>query len=281
LAEELSKVLAEGGSNVSAGVRAVGWGAVADALANLDARRTQARLCLTKALAAANELPQSSAERQYLSRVDARMLFLEGRKEEALASLQGQADPKAINLILRMHLQDGRLEEALRILGQSIVCPEIAEAAILIYGEAGEMERAREVHSKTGAHWKAAADELRLVDLDLALAHAYHMRAMRSAGVAPGGRTFITKLEPEVEKHVRESLRLAQPVAERFAMRSDNRPAVEALELCMAALMLLGDHEAAAVYARHLPKEYRTREDVVQALVARLARQPDERRKPQ
>ena len=256
--------------DLSPAVRLTGWVAVCNALANVQGRVAEARSLFREAVDVARQLPKDSEENRSVHRIDAKLLYLEGRKDAALGLLHDQRDPKAVNLLLRLLVAEDRVEEAGELVRKTKPHLDWSEIALSVLGDVHDVGAAERLHREMTEQCQQAGKLLKAVELDVALSEAYFVHGLRLVGVARGDKVSVTHLSSDAAAAFERSLCLARAAAERQASTGDDQIAVQAVLLCMKCSGFLGDFEGAATYALRLPAEFRAQEEVAGAFINRL-----------
>ena len=269
-ANELVIFLRENEENLSPKLRFDGWATACDTFSRPQGPDLEkARHCYEKALGIVDKLDSNVEEQARLRRVRAKLLFSEGKGQEAIASLDPEADPKTAGIWLSLLIDSGREEETVRFVETHEVDPAWAGAAIWAMVATGRLDQAEEMRRQTLVKFDESGPESDVPGLDVSYAEALLMRAVKLCGLIPGKSGRIKSRPKGAEQLLLRAIHLAEPVAENPRFTIETLIGVRARFVCMQANDILGVWDSAANYAKDLIDEKPLRESVAYVLLNR------------
>lgn len=143
-----------------------GWLTVVDALLNSDNKDDifQARKYFDNANLISKDLRESERWRARFNRVAAKLLFFEGKPEQALGLVSKSDDDKSIGIWLSLLIDSGCFGEAYDYVSTHTVSPLWAGVALVSMVHTGHVQEAEELFRKTTTEFKAAKENQELGD---------------------------------------------------------------------------------------------------------------------
>ena len=253
---------------LSSEARLEGYLTLADAFLNSSKQEhiNRARQYYERANVAYNESGHQAHWEERLFRVRAKLLFFEGKTDEAIESLAHSDDPKTVSFWLALLIDSGRSEKAYDyVLTHPKPHPAWVCQALSVVIETGRIQEAEEIYAETLDKYFALKKKGKLKGsgfggeffyekLHFHMAHAFFYRAIRLTGKPEFSTIYPGQLTQEEESLCEKALFYVDRLFEQASREnlSENILASLAVGIEMSAAHLIGNVKRADKAAKDL-----------------------------
>jgi predicted Zn-dependent protease len=244
-----------------------GFLTLCDAYLNLEKKGgiADARECFNRANEIFQEINNQSAWKNRLIRVSAKLLFFEGKTEEAMTLLLNSDDDKTINLWLSLLIDLDKLDEAYNFVATHEIKDPWRSVALYLLVIKGQVDKAEKVFQD---FLKSSNAEESLSRICSSLADAYLKLAIISTGITRLN-VFPEDMNSEGETLCERSIEYANKISHKTDLENDYF-AYMSLVVKMKALYLLRRFKDADALAKDLIKVTPISRDVAEYVAARI-----------
>lgn len=251
---------------------------------NKQEHMNRARQYYERANAAYNESGHRADWQERLLRIRAKLLFFEGKTDDAIESLAHSHDPKTVSLWLALLIDSGRSEKAYEYVStHSKRHPAWVCQALSVLMETDHIQEAEEIYAETMHEYSALQKQGQLKDsefrgeffyekLHFFMAHAFFNRAIRLTGKPEFSIIYPGQLTQEGEQLCKKALLHIDRLFEQASRNnvSESYVASLALGVEMIAAHLLGETNRADKAAKDLILVRPIRQEVAQYIASRV-----------
>lgn len=256
---------------------------VADALLNSDKRQDilRSRKYYERANVVFQSIPDQEKWKERLIRVRAKLLFFEGKIDEAIESISNSNDNKTISTWLALLIDSNRFEEAYNFLSTREIHASWVCEALYILITTGRVQQAQEIFQKTIAENDSLKKRGEIKDspfkgtffyekLCFTMAQALYNRGVRLTGKEEFSRIFPGQLTSEGVKLCRESLKYIDLLFAQASRQNldENHFAAFAVRTEMSAAYLLGMWQRADSAVKNLIPVKPIQKEVINYIVS-------------